>query len=87
VFADESHAKNSARVTPTKMARRAIKAISLADRLRKFISTADSELALAPRIFPNMTTSGTRRSPPTLPVAQGAVKSQYRREPQGIRGM
>jgi hypothetical protein len=88
VFADERHAKNSATVTPTKMTRRTIKAISLADRLRKSISTADSrELALAPRMFPNMTSSGTRQSFPILLVAQGAVKTQYRMEPQGIRGM
>jgi hypothetical protein len=63
-----SHAKNSATVTPTKMAHNTVKAISLADRLRKFISTADSrELALAPRMFPNMTTPGRGNHPQPHP--------------------
>ena len=48
VLADESHAKNSATVAPTKIPHSTIKAISLADRRRKFISTADASSRLSP---------------------------------------
>jgi hypothetical protein len=67
VFADVSHAKNRAAVTPTKTRRNTVNAIALAGRRRKFASAAHASAAnLAPREFTSIATSWRRCWVPEL---------------------